>query len=144
VLPAIFLVHLAEEWFGGEGLPAWTASALGASIRPTRFLVINGLAWPLFALLTVLGILRRRLTWLPVALAVLMVVNAVLHALGTLATGRYSPGLVTGLLLYLPVGLVALGYGRRALPPAHFQRAVVAGVLVHAAVVAVAFFGPPS
>ena len=59
--------------------------------------------------------------------------------LGTLATSSYSPGLVTGLLLYLPVGFAAVSQGRRVVTPRAFQMALLFGVLIHAAVAVIAF-----
>jgi hypothetical protein len=38
-----------------------------------------------------------------VALAGLLGANAVFHALGTIRTRRYSPGLITGVLVYVPL-----------------------------------------
>jgi hypothetical protein len=139
LLPASFLVHIAEEWWAGEGFPAWAARVAGSPISPLRYLLINGVAWPLFALLTVLGILRPRWAWFPTAFATMVVINAGLHALGTLATRAYSPGLASGLLLYLPIGFAALSHGRRVLDPNTYAVAVLAGFLLHGAVIVLAF-----
>jgi hypothetical protein len=139
LLPASFLLHLAEEWWAGEGFAAWTGRIAGEPVSTARFLVLNGIGWPLFALLTFLAVTRSRPAWFPTAFATAVVINAVLHLLGTLATASYSPGLVTGLLLFLPVGSAALLDGRRRLAPATFGGAVFVGVLIHATVLLVAF-----
>ncbi len=139
LLPLSYLLHLAEEWWGGEGFAAWTARAVGSPVSTMRFIVLNVIVWPVFLLLTIASILRPRLTWFPTTFATVVLVNASLHALGTLATFSYSPGLVTGLLLYFPVGAWALSYGRRTLTPRSFRLAVLFGVLIHAAVVVIAF-----
>jgi hypothetical protein len=57
--------------------------------------------------------------WL--TLAALLFGNAVFHLVGTVRTRRYSPGLVTGLLLYVPMAIVGFG---------HFLRARKAAALV--------------
>ena len=138
LLPASFLLHLVEEWWAGEGFSAWTARVFDPPIGSERFLLINGIAWPIFALATIAGILRPKLAWLPTALATLVTVNAGLHLLGTVATVAYSPGLVSGLLLYLPIGIAALSHGRRVLPSSSFRLGVVTGLLVHALVLVIA------
>ncbi len=46
LLPVAFLLHLAEEWFGG--LSEWTLLALGNEITPDRFLLINSIAFAIF------------------------------------------------------------------------------------------------
>jgi uncharacterized protein with HXXEE motif len=139
LLPLSYLLHLVEEWWGGEGFAAWTARAVGSPVSTTRFLILNSFVWPLFAVLTIAAILRPRLAWFPTTFATVVLVNAGLHLLGTLATSSYSPGLVTGVLLYLPLGIAALAQGRRVVSPGSFQRAVLLGFLIHAAVVVIAF-----
>jgi hypothetical protein len=139
LLPLGYLVHLAEEWWGGEGFSAWTARAVGSPVSPTRFLVLNGIVWPTFLALTLGAILRPRLLWFPVTFATVVLVNTTLHALGALSTSSYSPGLVSALLLYVPTGVAALILGRRTLAPPTFTAAVLLGVLIHGLVIVIAF-----
>jgi hypothetical protein len=139
LLPLSYLLHLAEEWWGGEGFAAWTARAIGSRVSTTRFLILNSIVWPVFALLTLGAILRPRLAWFPTTFATVVVVNACLHVLGTLVTSSYSPGLVTGVLLYLPVGIAALAQGRSEMSASSFGRAVLLGFVIHAAVAVIAF-----
>lgn len=47
LLPLGYLLHLAEEQWGGVGLAAWASGALSAPLTDARFLVINGVAWPI-------------------------------------------------------------------------------------------------
>lgn len=139
LLPVSYLLHLAEEWWGGEGFAAWTARAFGSPVSTTRFILLNSIVWPLFSLLTIAAILRPKLAWFPTTFATVVLINAGLHALGSLATATYSPGLLTGLLLYLPLGLAALAHGRRVVPPRAFQLAVLLGVIIHSLVAVIAF-----
>jgi hypothetical protein len=139
LLPLGYLLHLAEEWWCGEGFVAWTARAVGTGVSPTRFLIVNSIIWPLSAVLTVLALKRPALAWFPTTFATVVVINAIVHALGTLATSVYSPGLITGLAIYLPVGGRVLLSGRRELSSRAFTFAALLGVLVHAAVMVIAF-----
>jgi hypothetical protein len=139
LLPASFLFHITEEWFAGQGFPAWTAQLGVSGIPPTRFIIINAIAWPLSAVLMALGIIAPEFDWFPVAFATMISVNGVLHAVGTVVTATYSPGLITGLLLFLPLGLAALRYCRRSVTPDRFAMAVVAGLLIHLGVIVIAF-----
>jgi len=138
LLSCAYMLHLAEEWWGGEGFVAWTARALGRQVSPNRFLVLNGLVWPLFTFLTVLAIKKPALLWFPVTFSTVVVVNATLHVLGSFASVSYSPGVATGLLLYLPVGTFGLVAGWRQLPQPRFGLAVLLGILIHAAVAVIA------
>ena len=137
VLPFALALHVAEEWFGG--FPAWTAVIAGDSLEPERFLVINALGLLLFTAGAVAAFRDSGTAWIVVSLAALVGLNGVLHTLATAAFGRYSPGVVTGLLLYIPLSVVVLRFSATMLPKAHFARAVLLGILLHALVTLVAF-----
>lgn len=139
LLPFAYALHVGEEWWGGEGVFVWTERVFGEQLSPLRFVVLNAVIWPLFAALTVLAIRHAAYEWFLVTFATLVVVNALLHVLGTVVFGSYSPGLVTGLLLYVPVGSLILVGGRRKLPQTRFVAAVAFGVVIHAVVAVVAF-----
>ena len=47
-------------------------------------------------------------SWL--ALAALLFSNAIFHLVGTWRTGRYSPGVLTGAFLYVPLAVVGYGH----------------------------------
>ncbi len=139
LLPTAYLLHLLEEWFGGEGFASWTMRALGAPVSPTRFIVLNSIVWPLFAVLTLLAMRRPRVAWFLTTFGALIVINASLHALGSLATASYSPGLITGVLLYLPFGGIAVADGLQRLPHQTFVAAIALAVAIHAVVAFIAF-----
>jgi hypothetical protein len=139
LLPCAYLLHLAEEWWGGEGFGSWMARAYGREVSPFRFLLLNGVVWPLFAVLTVAALRKPAVAWFLTAFSSIVLVNGVLHALGSLATGSYSPGVVTGTLLYLPLGAHGLAVGRRELPPQTFALAVLGGILTHVLIAVIAF-----
>ncbi len=139
LLPAAFLFHIAEEVWAGEGFVAWTGRVFSTPISVARFFTINAIGWPLFACLTLVAILKSRSAWLAATLSTMLLVNAGLHALGTLATSAYSPGLATSLLLYPPVCFAALRYSSKLAPPGTFGLGVVAGVFLHGLVLFAAF-----
>jgi hypothetical protein len=74
--------------------------------------------------------------WLIPALGVLIAVNGLGHLAGSLATRSYSPGLIFGLILWLPLGAFALAASHRTLPQFTFWAGVGAGLLIQAAVAA--------
>jgi hypothetical protein len=133
-----YLLHLAEEFFGGPGLPAWFALIIGRQLSQTAFLLINAVALVLLVASLRAAIRRESWGWVAVAVATLVTLNAVLHLLGSLATGTYSPGLVTGLVIYMPLGQLTLLRAWHQQPRATFARGVAAGVVIHAIVAAAA------
>ena len=54
-----------------------------------------------------------------------------LHVGAALLTASYSPGLISGLLLWLPLGVAALTFGHRVLSERSFRSGVLIGVVAH-------------
>ena len=138
ILPAVFLAHIGEEVFAGEGFAVWTGRIFGSPLGAARYAAINLVGWPAFLILTVVAIVSPRLRWLAATLATMLLVNAGLHGFGTLYTWSYSPGLVTALLLYPAPCIAALRMIRRT-QPAAFGLAVIVGIALHAVVMVAAF-----
>ena len=134
VLPLLQLAHVGEEWWGGPGFSAWTQNTLGMEIAESRFLLINAIGLVLFTAAIVAAVTDRRFAWLAAALSALFVLNGAIHLLLTLAFATYSPGVVTGVLLYLPIAGLALYTLSQRLPRPAFVGAVMVGVAIHAAV----------
>jgi hypothetical protein len=71
----------------------------------------------------------------------LTLVNAVVHIIPTIRLRRYNPGLVTGIILFLPLGIWALAEVS-AVPGvtwAHHVFGLAAAILIHIAIVAYVF-----
>jgi hypothetical protein len=137
LLPAAYVCHLLEEWFGS--FPEWMALVIGAPLPRPAFLAINAVALAA-ALLAVRASVRHEAHgWMAIALATILLTNGVAHLLGSMATGAYAPGLFTGIILYLPLaGLVLLRASTQSRRDV-FGRAVAAGLGLHALVVVIAY-----
>lgn len=133
-LIAALLAHQLEEWFGGPGFSAWAQDTLGASITPERFLAINIPGFLLLASAVVAAVRSASFAWMGAAVASLLFVNGVLHLLLTAAYATYSPGVVTSVALYLPLGGILLFSMSKTLPKPVFWGAFLAGVGFHALV----------
>jgi hypothetical protein len=140
-LPASYFAHLGEEWWGGEGFASWTERVVGAPVSETRFIIVNSVAAPLFVLGTVLAIRKPSWAWFVVTFGTIMLINGTLHVLGSVGSASYSPGVITGLALYLPLGITTLRLGRTRSPAGTFWAAVLLGVAIHGVVAVVAFWG---
>ncbi len=134
---AAYAAHLLEEWFGG--FPEWLALITGAPLPRDAFVVINAVALVAIVGATRLALRREALGWLAIAIAALLFLNGLLHLLGSIATGTYSPGLVTGVVLYLPLGQLALMRAWTQAPTGFFRRGVLIAIGVHALVSLLAF-----
>ncbi|MBI4429081.1 MAG: HXXEE domain-containing protein [Ignavibacteriales bacterium] len=100
--PIIFLFHVAEE---APGFVEWFNSLVARGITQSLFLSVNVTAFIITIMISgmLTTIYERTIAVLMLAwLGFLMLANAVFHLVGTLAHARYSPGLVTAMILYLP------------------------------------------
>jgi len=132
LLLAAYVVHFAEEWYGE--ITIWAEEALGYAVSIERLLFINGIAFVLFAVGTVASIRVARITWFTVSFATVLGLNGALHALASLGLGQYSPGTITGLVLYIPLSILALRSSASQIDGNIFRRSIVAGIAFHALV----------
>jgi Protein of unknown function with HXXEE motif len=119
------VLHIGEEFVYPGGFASWDREfrpAIRSSITPGLHLFVNallllacvsvGISGMPGAAIVVSGLRFRSVVpaslsvagWL--ALAALLFSNAVFHLVGTYQTKRLSPGVRTGLLLYVPLALV--------------------------------------
>jgi hypothetical protein len=126
-------LHIGEEFVYPGGFASWDREyrpSIKSSITPGLHLVVNTLLLVACASIGISGMpdativvggLRLRSpvpaslsvpAWL--TLAALLFSNAMFHLVGTYQTKRVSPGVRTGLLLYVPVALVGYWYFLRA------------------------------
>ena len=138
LLPAAYLLHITEEYVGG--FPAWVTHDVHGSFNDTAF-AVNNFAFMLI-LLTLVYVNYRKST--PLA-GVLLVVfasanlfwDALFHLVMTPILDRYSPGLVTSMLLYYPICiLVGLVITKDTiLAPRRFVLALLGGLALFGFVV---------
>jgi hypothetical protein len=103
-------LHMMEEFVYPGGFMSWsqrTRTSIRASMTPRYLILINGLLLVLCYDVGALDGTRFGVAlWLGVG--ALLFANAVWHVVWTVRGRRYSPGVVTGVLVYVP--LVAYGY----------------------------------
>jgi hypothetical protein len=126
-------LHILEEFVWPGGFAEWDRAyrpEIAGSITPRLHLVVNGL---LLAACVAVGLAgqpdgilevggtRMRSVFPPslavpawIALAALLASNALFHVAGSVTTKRLSPGVRTGVLLYIPMFLYGLGRFLRA------------------------------
>jgi Protein of unknown function with HXXEE motif len=132
-----YVAHIAEEWSGG--FPQWIARVAGQPISPSAFFIINGIALVLLAVGIRAATRSEQSGWIAVAVATIALVNTLAHAAGAALTRSYSPGLISAIVLYVPLGLLALIRAVDQAPRSQLARGVVAGLVIHALVFVIAF-----
>jgi hypothetical protein len=134
----LHIVHIAEECFAAGGFPAWASDLTRLQFTTTRFLAINAVALTAMTLASALVFARPAFRWLVATLGAIVALNGALHIVTSLITQSYSPGTVSGLVLWIPLGGLALRSARQWLSTRSFVAAVAVGVIAHGAVTAVA------
>lgn len=107
LLPAAFALHVAEEYL--TGYPAYAGEVSGYPMALPMFLGSNILFILIMALLTGWAARTRQpnaIFWMMFWSAGNQFWNFVYHAVSVPLHDRYSPGLVTGTLIYLPLSLL--------------------------------------
>jgi hypothetical protein len=137
LFPLSYLIHIAEEYWGG--FPAWIARFWGVESPLSNFLIWNGGAWVMMTVGVVLVLRTKSYRWLLVSYAMVVLVNGAAHALASVVTRSYSPGLVSGLLLFIPLGAITLRRARALVNRRTFRAGLIVGLLMQAAVVLLAF-----
>ena len=128
LLPATYLAHIAEEYFGG--FPVWASHFLKFHLTDETFLTINAVAWLLMLFASVISI-RLGLLWLMVPFATAIFINGWAHVIMSTITRSYSPGVVTGLLLWIPLGTATLAGSYRHISHRLFWIGVAMGIFLH-------------
>lgn len=99
---AVSAIHVVEEYTGG-----WVrfVNSFHNPIRHTTmgaFYLVNGI----FILLCALAaLLNASFIIFSLSIAALLFINALIHIGGTVKLKRYNPGVITAVLLYLPLSI---------------------------------------
>jgi len=139
--PATYAIHILEELWGGEGFTAWLARVAGVELSAGQFFNWNALALLLMASGVWLALRYRHLRWLLLAYGVAFLLNALSHLAASLYTLSYSPGLLSGLLLWLPLGALALLRFRQTLSRRGRRAGLLVGLSMHCVVLLLTLLG---
>jgi hypothetical protein len=110
LLPLTLLAHQLEEYFGG--FPLWYSNLLDAQLSNQDFIMINGVGLFIIAGFS-LSYLINKNNLILAALGTLIFVNGIIHLMLSIFTLSYSPGVISGVILFLPLGT---GIYKRILP----------------------------
>lgn len=127
--PLTFLIHMIEEYLGG--FYTWASQKQGIQFTETDFLILISLAMLLISIAAGLISRSTRMDWLLVCLALVILLNVVSHSIDSMVTQSYSPGLVSGLVLWLPLGVLTLWRGFPMVSVRSRWSGVLVGIFVY-------------
>jgi Protein of unknown function with HXXEE motif len=135
LFPLTYLIHIAEEFYGGEGYPAYLKRLRGVNMSPTKFLVGQAIG---LALITIGILIARRLNFprqLLVILGTVVLINGLSHLITSSYYREYGPGLISGVLIWIPFGVATLIRFKGNMKPVRYWLYVALGVAINAAIV---------
>lgn len=125
-----YLAHIAEEYWGGGGYSAYLMRTYFVELSPARFLALQ-LAGVLLMLIGVFASFSLRFPSTMLAiLASVILVNGVIHCVRSVFEWNYTPGLITAVLLWIPLGAVSLAFTWTNMNTRRFVFAVIVGSVI--------------
>lgn len=131
LFPLTYLAHIAEEYWGGVGFYRWIALIVGTKLSPQTFLQLNAIFWVVMTAMVAIAYRARAADWLIVALGAIVLVNGLVHTVGSAITQSYSPGLVSGLCLWIPLGSWSLRRAWQSGQRVTLRVGIAIGLLLH-------------
>jgi hypothetical protein len=132
LFPFTYVLHIAEEYWGGEGYSDYLLRLREVQLSPTRFLLVQAIG----LVLMIMGItLARRLKFPNLMITILgaiVFVNGLTHTILSLAYNEYVPGLITSILLWIPLGIITLVSFRHTMSKARYSLGMAFGVAINA------------
>jgi uncharacterized membrane protein HdeD (DUF308 family) len=122
-LPVVFALHVVEE---APRFVSWFNSHVTPGITQPQFLAVNGCALGItLAVVSLLLIAPNPVSGVMAVawIALLMLANGAFHLIATIVHREYSPGVMTGTLIYLPMAVTFMRAVSREL---HVPASVIA------------------
>ena len=134
VFPITYLIHIAEEYWGGEGYPAYILRLRGVHMSTTRFLLAQSVG---VVLVTIGVILARRFNFpqmMLIILGAIVLVNGLTHTVTALSIMSYGPGLWSSIFIWMPLGIFTLLRFKSAVSRKRYWIAIAIGAGVNVVV----------
>jgi uncharacterized membrane protein HdeD (DUF308 family) len=105
--PVSYLVHAAEEFWGGEGYTAYLYRLRGVHISRTRFVVLHLLGLTLISTGLIIAQVLHFPVFMIVIFGALIFSNGISHTVTAIWDRGYGPGLITS-IAWIPLGAFAV------------------------------------
>lgn len=105
--PVSYVIHAAEEFWGGEGYTAYLYRLRGVHISISRFIVLHFLGLVLIATGVLIAYLLHFPVFMIVVFGALIFSNGISHTVTAIWDRGYGPGLITS-IAWIPLGAFAV------------------------------------
>lgn len=127
-IPVAYLFHLADEYFAG--FPNWFSGIFKVNLSLDDFIFINSIGFTTTIMIAFLYTFDKVNSFIVVSLGTLFFINGVIHIVSSLFTLSYSPGTISGILIYLPLGYLIFKKFFSLLPEQQRGLSIMGGILV--------------
>lgn len=103
LVPITILIHQVEEYLAQ--FPAWYSNLLNANLSNWDFILINAVGLLVFTTISLSYLVTKNKFTLGI-LGAFIFLNGVIHLLLSMFTLSYSPGTISGLVLFIPLGII--------------------------------------
>ncbi len=141
MFPITYLIHIAEEYWGGEGYTAYLFRLRGVHLSTGRFFFLQGLGVVLICIGIVISLQMHWPRFMLGIMGALVLANGITHSLTAWRHGGYGPGLVSCVLIWIPLGLVTLIVLGGEMPAKRLVIAASIGFAINGAVALIALRG---
>lgn len=134
MFPLTYVIHIAEEYWGGEGYPAYILRLRGVHMSTGRFLAAQSVG---LILVTIGVILARRFKFsrmMLIILGTIVLVNGITHSVTALTILSYGPGLFSSIFIWIPLGIFTLRHFRSGVSQKKYWIAIAIGIGVNVVV----------
>jgi hypothetical protein len=139
LIPAAYFLHLLDEYFSGAGFSSWYSSMFQVDLSVNDFITINSVGFAVTLLIVILYSFNKTNIFLIAMLGFLFFINGLVHPFVSIVTATYSPGTLTGVLIYLPLGFLIFKKIFPLLPEQQRSLSVVTGLAIQLLVALIAF-----
>ena len=107
VFPVSYLIHAAEEFWGGEGYTAYLYRLRGVHISISRFIVLHILGFVFISAGMIIAWFLHFPVFMVAIFGSLILSNGISHTVTAIWDRGYGPGLITS-ILWIPLGALAM------------------------------------
>jgi hypothetical protein len=130
--PLVYPLHAIEEVRGVGVLH-------GINLSPTAFFAFSGAAVLVLVIAIVLSQRLRFAQFLEIVLGTVVIANAISHIVNSIAIRGYDAGVITGTLLFIPLGVTTLISLRRSMRALRYIAAAGLGLVMQGVIMIIAW-----
>ena len=123
-----YLLHIAEEFYCGGGFPQYVRKYYQVELTDARFLKLQLIGFIAMIVGLWLSAKLRFPKTMLVILATVVLTNAASHLIRSATNARYEPGLITGVALWIPLGLTTIYFNRAGMSPGRLIFSIATGL----------------